>query len=84
MFFLTLGKEVFAECFSLTLGKELLCRVPENKHSTKYLTLGKDTGSGSDLCSQLRQPVFVSVFDRYPWLTLKSKENMISVIFVYI
>ena len=39
--FLTLDKEAFAECFSLTLDKELLCRVSENKHSAKYLILGK-------------------------------------------
>jgi hypothetical protein len=29
------------------LGKESLCRVPEKKHSAKYLTLGKDLFSGS-------------------------------------
>jgi hypothetical protein len=31
----------------LTLDKDLLCLVPENKHSAKYLTLGKDADSGS-------------------------------------
>jgi hypothetical protein len=31
-----------------TLGKDALCRVPEKKHSAKYLTLGKDLFSGSD------------------------------------
>ena len=34
--------------FFLTLSKELFCRVPKNKHSAKYLTLGKDADSGSD------------------------------------
>jgi hypothetical protein len=31
------------------LGKEALCQVPEKKHSAKYLTLGKDFFSGSEL-----------------------------------
>jgi hypothetical protein len=49
----TLGKELLAECFLLprvfcvALGKELLCRVPEKKHSAKNLALGKEPNSGS-------------------------------------
>jgi hypothetical protein len=45
----------FAECFLLprvfcvALGKELLCRVPEKKHSAKNLALGKEPNSGSDI-----------------------------------
>jgi hypothetical protein len=47
------AKIFFAECFILpsvfcvTLGKELLCRVPEKKHSAKNMALGKDPNSGS-------------------------------------
>jgi hypothetical protein len=50
------AKIFFAECFILpsvfcvTLGKELLCRVPEKKHSAKNMALGKDPNSGSDPC----------------------------------
>jgi hypothetical protein len=31
----------------VALGKELLCRVPEIKHSAKNMTLGKEPNSGS-------------------------------------
>jgi hypothetical protein len=49
------AKSFFAECLKKgtrqrpALGKEALCRVPEKKHSAKYLTLGKDLFSGSEL-----------------------------------
>jgi hypothetical protein len=33
--FLTLGKELFAECQKKTLGKETSCRVSKIKHSAK-------------------------------------------------
>jgi hypothetical protein len=48
------AKSLFAECFILprvfcvALGKELLCRVPEIKHSAKNMALGKEPNSGSD------------------------------------
>ena len=32
----------------MALGKELLCRVPEKKHSAKNMALGKEPNSGSD------------------------------------
>jgi hypothetical protein len=32
----------------VTLGKELLCRVPEKKHSAKNMALGKEPNSGSE------------------------------------
>jgi hypothetical protein len=47
------AKSLFAECFLLpmvfcvALGKELLCRVPEIKHSAKNMALGKEPNSGS-------------------------------------
>jgi hypothetical protein len=31
----------FTEGFCVVLGKELLCRVPEEKHSAKNMALGK-------------------------------------------
>ena len=58
---ITLGKASFAECycstslpsasclpsaFSLALGKQPLCRVPDKKHSAKFGTLGKEVVSG--------------------------------------
>jgi hypothetical protein len=46
-----LGKEPFAECFSLpsaALGKERLCQVPDIWHSAKHFALGKVALSGSD------------------------------------
>jgi hypothetical protein len=57
----TLGKELlrrvfsFTEGFFVTLGKELLCRVPEKKHSAKYLVLGKEPNSGSEVAPRLEQ-----------------------------
>jgi hypothetical protein len=33
--------------FCVALGKELLCRVPEIKHSAKNMALGKEPNSGS-------------------------------------
>jgi hypothetical protein len=47
------AKSFFAECFLLprvfcvALGKELLCQVPDKKHSAKNLALGKELNSGS-------------------------------------
>jgi hypothetical protein len=46
----TLGKEPFAEGFSLpsaALDKERLCRVPDIWHSAKHFALGKVALSGS-------------------------------------
>jgi hypothetical protein len=34
--------------FYLALGKELLCRVPEKKHSANHMALGKEPDSGSE------------------------------------
>jgi hypothetical protein len=51
----TLGKKPLRECFLLprvfcvALGKELLCRVPEIKHSAKNMALDKELNSGSVL-----------------------------------
>jgi hypothetical protein len=47
------AKKLFAECFlpsvfCLALGKELVCRVLEKKHSSNHLALGKEPDSGSD------------------------------------
>jgi hypothetical protein len=61
----TLGKELlrrvfsFTEGFCVALGKELLCRVPEKKHSAKYLALGKEPNSGSDRQRLLCQVLFI-------------------------
>jgi hypothetical protein len=60
----TLDKEYFffAECFilprifCLSLGKELLCRVPKRKHSVKHLTLGKESNSSSESKKKLVDP----------------------------
>jgi hypothetical protein len=38
----------FIEGFCVALVKEILCRVPEKKHSAKYLVLGKEPNSGSE------------------------------------
>jgi hypothetical protein len=49
----TLGKELLRRVFSFTEGflrgtrQRALCRVPEIKHSTKNLALGKEPNSGS-------------------------------------
>jgi hypothetical protein len=40
----------------LALNKELLCRVPEIKHSTKHLALGKEQNS----CSDLTRPIIIT------------------------
>jgi hypothetical protein len=51
------AKSFFAECFILpsvfcvTLGKELLCRVPEKKHSANNMALGKEPNFGSELAT---------------------------------
>jgi hypothetical protein len=48
------AKSFFTECFLLprvfcvALGKELLCRVPEKKHSAKNMTIDKEPNSGSE------------------------------------
>jgi hypothetical protein len=60
VFFWHSAKNVFVECFFalgkaaslpsvfyLALGKELLCRVPEKKHSANHMALGKEPDSGS-------------------------------------
>jgi hypothetical protein len=44
--------------FCVTLGKELLCRVSEKKHSVKYLTLIKE--QNSDSANRLILPPFLS------------------------
>jgi hypothetical protein len=50
----TLGKKLLRRVFFLpkvfcvALVKELLCRVPEIKHSTKNMALGKEPNSDSD------------------------------------
>jgi hypothetical protein len=47
-FFFTLGKEgSLPSVFDLALGKELLCRVPEKKHSANHFALGKEWKPGS-------------------------------------
>jgi hypothetical protein len=57
----------FAKCFLLprvscvALGKELLCRVPEKKHSAKHLALGKESNSGSDILFLFRKILFLRV-----------------------
>jgi hypothetical protein len=51
----TRQRGLFTKCiflpsaFDLALGKELLCRVPEKKHSANHFALGKEWKSGSDL-----------------------------------
>jgi hypothetical protein len=49
----TLGKKLLRRVFSFTegffvaLGKELICRVPEKKHSANNMALVKEPNSGS-------------------------------------
>jgi len=51
-FFYTRRRTLFVKCFlpsvfSLALGKEALCRMPEKKNSANHYTLGKEPDSGS-------------------------------------
>jgi hypothetical protein len=48
----TLGKEALLNVFS-TLRKELLCRVPDEKHSGNHLALDEEPDSGSEYFSCL-------------------------------
>jgi hypothetical protein len=43
--------------FYLALGKELLCRVPEKKHSANHVALGKEPDSGSGGPVKMMRPV---------------------------
>jgi hypothetical protein len=62
----------FTEGFCVALGKEILCRVPEIKHSAKNMTLGKEPNSGSassDSCSghlRLLTPILSILFVKTP------------------
>jgi hypothetical protein len=47
--FFALGKTASLPSVFLPSGKELLCRVPEKKHSANHMTLGKEPDSGSVL-----------------------------------
>jgi hypothetical protein len=61
-------KGLFAESLTLpsaALGKILLCRVPDKRHSAKNPTLGKDSDSGSETYVRSSPPVLRLKTDGY-------------------